>query len=55
MKRGWLLAAVAGHMLAVAAHQGIAQTGVPAKPDLAKAQQIVTQVWRTCRWRGLET
>lgn len=48
MKRGWLLAAVAGHMLAVAAHQGIAQTGVPAKPDLAKAQQIVTLVCAAC-------
>jgi cytochrome c553 len=48
MNRGWLRAAVAGNMLALAAHQGIAQTGSPAKPDLAKAQQIVTQVCAAC-------
>ena len=48
MNRGWLLAAVAGYVLALTAHQGIAQTGSPAKPDLAKAQQIVTQVCAAC-------
>lgn len=48
MNRGWLLAAVAGHVLALAAHQGNAQTVAPAKPDLAKAQQIVTQVCAAC-------
>ena len=48
MNRGWLLAAVAGHVLALTAYQGIAQTGSPPKPDLAKAQQIVTQVCAAC-------
>lgn len=48
MNRGWLLAAVAGHIFALAAHQGIAQTGSPVKPDLAKAQQIVTTVCAAC-------
>jgi len=52
MNRGWLLAAVAGSVLALTAHQGIAQTAAPAKPDLAKAQQIVTQVCAACH--GLE-
>ena len=48
MNRGWLLAAVAGHVLALTAHQGIAQTGSPPKPDMAKAQQTVTQVCAAC-------
>ena len=48
MYRGSLLAAVAGPMLVLAAFQGIAQTGKSAKPDLARAQQIVTQVCAAC-------
>lgn len=48
MNRGWLFAAVAGHALALTAYQGIAQTGSLPKPDLAKAQQIVTQVCAAC-------
>ena len=48
MKRGWLLAAVAGSALALAANQGIAQSGAPAKPDLARAQQIAGQVCAAC-------
>lgn len=48
MNRGWLLAAVAGSALALAANQGIAQTVAPAKPDLARAQQIAAQVCAAC-------
>lgn len=48
MNRCWLLAAVAGLVFALTAVQGIAQTGSAAKPDLAKAQQIVTQVCAAC-------
>jgi cytochrome c553 len=48
MNRGWLFAALAGHALALTAYQGIAQTGSSPKPDLAKAQQIVTQVCAAC-------
>lgn len=48
MNRCWLLAAVAGPVFALTAVQGIAQTDNAAKPDLAKAQQIVTQVCAAC-------
>ncbi|MEP7084849.1 MAG: c-type cytochrome [Betaproteobacteria bacterium] len=48
MNRGWLLATVAGCALALAANQGIAQTAAPAKPDLARAQQIAGQVCAAC-------
>ena len=49
MNRGWLLATVAGSALALVANQGIAQTGAAAaKPDMARAQQIVTQVCAAC-------
>ncbi|MEO8132882.1 MAG: c-type cytochrome [Betaproteobacteria bacterium] len=48
MKRVWLLAAVAGQLLAVLAQPVLAQTGAPAKPDTAKAQQIVAQVCVAC-------
>jgi cytochrome c553 len=48
MNRGWLLAAVAGQVLALTAHQGIAQPASPPKPDMAKAQQTVTQVCAAC-------
>lgn len=48
MKRVWLLAAVAGHMFALSSLPGHAQTQDAAKPDVAKAQQIVTQVCAAC-------
>lgn len=48
MNRGWLLAAVAGSALALLANQGIAQSGAQPKPDMARAQQIVTQVCAAC-------
>ena len=48
MNRGWLLATVAGPVFALAALQVSAQTARPAKPDLAKAQQIVAQVCAAC-------
>ena len=48
MKRGWLLAAVAGASLTLAAATGLAQTGTQAKPDTARTQQIVTQVCAAC-------
>lgn len=45
MKRLMLLAAIAGTWCAAVAH---AAEGTPAKPDLAKAQSIVTQVCSAC-------
>ena len=48
MNRDRLFAAVAGPILALAAHQGIAQTSGPANPDMAKPQQLVTQVCAAC-------
>jgi cytochrome c553 len=48
MNRGWLLAAVAGHVFALAGTPGLAQPPAPAKPDMAKAQQIVTTVCAAC-------
>ncbi|MBK8739308.1 MAG: cytochrome c4 [Betaproteobacteria bacterium] len=48
MNRGWLLAIAVGHVLALTAHPGVAQNAGPAKPDLARAQQIVTQVCAAC-------
>lgn len=48
MNRGWLLAAVAGHVFALAGTPGLAQSPAPAKPDMAKAQQIVTTVCAAC-------
>jgi len=49
MKRGWLLAAVAIPVFALAGFEAVAQTPEPpAKPDMARAQQIVTQVCAAC-------
>jgi len=47
MKRVWLLAAIAGQLLALSAAPALAQT-VAAKPDTARAQQIVTQICAAC-------
>jgi cytochrome c553 len=47
MKRGWLLAAVTIHACLLTASLAGAQAPVP-KPDLARAQQIVTQICAAC-------
>lgn len=47
MKRGWLLA-VAFNAFVLTALGARAQTPPPAKPDTARAQQIVTQVCAAC-------
>ena len=47
MKRVWLLAAIAGQLLALSAAPALAQT-VAVKPDTARAQQIVTQICAAC-------
>jgi cytochrome c553 len=47
MNRRWLLAIAATGALAWL-ESGIAQTPAPAKPDLARAQQIVSQVCAAC-------
>lgn len=48
MNRRGLLAVVAGHVFALVSLQGFAQSAGSAKPDLGKAQQIVTQVCAAC-------
>jgi cytochrome c553 len=47
MKRGWLLAAVSIHVCLTTANPAVAQSAPP-KPDLARAQQIVTQICAAC-------
>ena len=47
MRRGWLLVAVAIHAFALAGFEASAQTP-PARPDMARAQQIATQVCAAC-------